>query len=164
MDPASFLQGRTRETKIRRDARGHWYNEDTLIEHPNLVRSFDSWVDRAEDGRFCLSNAINWAYVAIEGPPYFVKDAAPSGEGLRLRLSGEREETVGLDDLFQDVEGALWCAVREGRCPARFENHALGKIAGLVGQDDQGVSVEVGAKRVRPPVVEDPLSLGLQKR
>ena len=41
MDPASFLEGRTRETKIRRDAQGRWFFEDDPLEHPNLVRAFD---------------------------------------------------------------------------------------------------------------------------
>ena len=90
MDPAQFLQGRTRETEIRRDARGRWFNGTDRITHPNLVQSFDGWIDRAEDGRFCLSNAINWAYVEIEGPPYAVKDVDASSEGVVLHLSGGR--------------------------------------------------------------------------
>jgi hypothetical protein len=138
MDPAQFLQGRTRETEIRRDARGRWFNGADPIDHPNLTRSFDGWVDRAEDGRFCLSNSINWAYVEIEGPAYFVKDVGP--------------------------EGALWCAVREGRCPARFDNHAVSKMSDRVGEDEGGVYVLIGGQKVRPPLISDPLSLGLEKR
>ena len=33
MDPAQFLQGRTRETEIRRDARGRWFNGEDRIDH-----------------------------------------------------------------------------------------------------------------------------------
>ena len=164
MEPAQFLKGRTRETKIRRDARGRWYNDDDPVNHPNLARSFDGWIDRAHDGRFCLSNSINWAYVEIEGPAYFVKDAEGSEQGIRLRLSGGREEWLQGDTLCQDTQGALWCAVREGRCPARFDNHALSKISDYVGSDDQGPYLLVGGDMVRPPEVADPLSLGFEKR
>lgn len=164
MDPAQFLQGRTRETEIRRDAAGRWFNGEDRISHPNLTRSFDAWVDRAEDGRFCLSNAINWAYVEIEGPAYFVKDVELSEQGIGLVLSGDVREPLDPSSLRQGPEGALWCAVREGRCPARFDNHAAGKLSDLVGEDDGGVFVMVGSEKVRPPDIADPLSLGLKKR
>ena len=164
MDPAQFLQGRTRETEIRRDARGRWFNGEDRIDHPNLTRSFDAWITRADDGRFCLSNSINWAYVAIDGPAYFVKDVTPSDDGMTLRLSGDLEEALDPASLRQGPEGALWCTVREGRCPARFDNHAVSKMSGWIGEDEDGVYVLVGRKKVRPPEIADPLSLGLERR
>ncbi len=164
MDPEQFLQSRTRETEIRRDARGRWFSGDDRIEHPNLARSFDSWVDRAEDGRFCLSNSINWAYVEIEGPAYFVKDVEPDADGIGLVLSGDLRERLDPASLRQGPEGALWCAVREGRCPARFDNHAVSKMSDLISEDEDGVYVLIGGEKVRPPEVDDPLSLGLGKR
>jgi hypothetical protein len=164
MDPAQFLEGRTRETEIRRDASGRWFNGEDRIEHPNLTRSFDSWVDRAEDGRFCLSNAINWAYVDIEGPAYFVKDVEPDAHGVSLALSGDLREPLDPASLRQGPEGALWCAVREGRCPARFDNHAVSKMSEWIREDEVGVYVLIGGEKVRPPATDDPLSLGLEKR
>ena len=164
MDPAQFLQGRTRETDIRRDARGRWFNGRDRIEHPKLTRSFDAWIDRADDGRFCLSNSINWAYVEIEGPPYFVKDVEASDDGFRLLLSGDVIEPLDPATLRQGPEGALWCTVRDGRCPARFDNHAMSKLSDAVGEDDESVYVRIGGEKVRPPEIVDPLSLGLEKR
>ncbi len=160
MEPSRFLEGRTRETKIRRDARGRWFNGEDPIDHPNLVRCFDGWVDRAEDGRFCLSNDINWAYVSIEGAPYVVRDVQVSDDGIALRLSGDRAEALELDALAQDPDGGLWCTVREGRCPARFDNHASAKLADLMGEDQNGVFIRLGTRRVHPPVIDDPMSLG----
>ena len=164
MDPAEFLQGRSRETEIRRDASGRWFSGQDPIDHPNLTRSFDGWVDRAEDGRFCLSNSINWAYVEIEGPAYFVKDVEPAAEGVGLVLSGDRQERLEPASLRQGPEGALWCAVREGRCPARFDNHALSKMSDWIREDEDGVYLLIGGEKVRPPELDDPLSLGVGKR
>ncbi|MBW1754662.1 MAG: hypothetical protein JRD92_05260 [Deltaproteobacteria bacterium] len=164
MDPAQFLQGRTRETELRRDARGRWFSGEDPINHPNLTRSFDSWIDRAEDGRFCLSNSINWAYVAIEGPAYFVKDVEPAPEGVGLVLSGDLRERLDPASLRQGPEGALWCAVREGRCPARFDNHAVSKMSDSIREDEDGVYLLISGEKVRPPETDDPLSLGLEKR
>ncbi|MEM8607047.1 MAG: hypothetical protein AAGF92_08075 [Myxococcota bacterium] len=163
-DASQFLQGRTRETQIRRDARGRWFNGADRIDHPNLVHSFDGWVDRAEDGRFCLSNSINWAYVEIEGPPYFVKDLTLESDRIVLHLSGGHDEALDPESLSEGPEGALWCAVREGRCPARFDNHAASKMSPAVDEDDEGVFVRVGSQTVRPRRLDDPLSLGTEKR
>ncbi len=164
MDPAQFLDGRSRETEIRRDARGRWFNGEDEISHPILVRSFDGWVDRAEDGRFCLRNSINWAYVEIEGPAYSVRDVEPGPDGIGLLLSGDLREPLDPATLCQGPEGALWCAVREGRCPARFDNHAVSKLSDWIGEDDDGVYVRIGRQKVRPPESSDPLSLGLERR
>ena len=148
-------QGRTRETDIRRDAAGRWWKGDERIDHPGLVRSFDGWIDRAEDGRFCLSNDINWAYFALEGPAYFVESVALHAGGVTLHLSGDRVEELDPSSLRQDELGALWCDVREGRCPARFDNHAAAALSSLIDEDAEGVLLRIGDAVHRPPVVAD---------
>jgi hypothetical protein len=148
-------QGRTRETDIRRDAGRRWWKGEERIDHPNLVRSFDGWIDRAEDGRFCLQNDINWAYIGLEGPAYFVESVRVHGGGVTLFLSGAREEELVPETLRQDEQGGLWCDVREGRCPARFENHASSALAGLLDEDEAGVLLRVGGGVHRPPLVAD---------
>ena len=160
MEPSQFLKGRTRETKITRDARGRWFNDGDPIDHPNLVRSFDAWIDRAEDGRFCLSNDINWAYIAIEGPPYFVRDIALQQDSVTLFLSGDRSETLDPGTIAQGPAGALWCAVREGKCPARFDNHAATKLAPIIVEDDSGFCLNVAGKNFTPSPTDDPMSIG----
>ena len=140
---------------MRREAARRWWKGEERIDHPNLVRSFDGWIDRAEDGRFCLSNDINGAYFALEGPAYFVESVRVHDGGVTLLLSGDREEELALGTLRQDGQGALWCDVREGRCPARFENHASSALAGLLDEDDTGVLLRVAGQVCRPPLVAD---------
>ena|SRR5690606_13208394 len=154
MDPNSFLQGRTRETAIRRDRRGKWWNDEDPVDHPNLRTSFDGWIDVAEDGRYCLSNDINWAYFTLEGPPYFVRSIREDGASLVLALSGNREEVLDPSTLRQSTAGTLYCRVREGRCVAVFDAHAASQLAGRLGEDEGGVYVDVGGARVHPPVEE----------
>jgi hypothetical protein len=157
MDPSALLAGRTRETKIRRDRYGRWYEGGEPLEHPNLTRSFDAWVDRAEDGRFCLSNDINWAYVAIEGPAYFVRGVERGASALILLLSGDRREPLRGETLRQGPDGALYCDVREGRCPALFDNHAALQLSDFIGEDEEGAYVDLPSGRVHPKTVDDPL-------
>lgn len=153
-----MLAGLSRETTIRRDRAGRWFHDDIELEHASLVRAFDSWVDVAEDGRYCLRNSINWAYVAIDGPPFFVRAAWRQGGSIRLRLSGDLEEDLDPATLRVGPDGALYCDVRSGRLPARFDRHAAFGLESLLGEDGQGVYLEIGGRRFRPPRVEDPLA------
>jgi hypothetical protein len=157
MDPSSFLTGMTRETPIRRDDQGRWFHEGELLEHPNLVRAFDRWIDRAEDGRYCLKNDINWAYFTLEGPPFFVRSVRFDGPTLWLSLSDDRTEQLDPATLRQGPDGALYCNVR-GSMPARFDRHAMQQLEPVLQQDDKGVYLALGQDRVRPPVASDPLA------
>lgn len=183
MDPASYLQGRSRETTIRRDACGRWFHDGAPVEHPNLVRSFDRWIARAEDGRYCLKNDINWAYVAIEGPPVFVRSLRfcdGSDSNVSLVLSNDREVSLDPVTLRQAHDGALYCDVPGGAVPsgvnpagttadapagagsrwvARFDRHAQAQLERILREDADGVYLALGRDRVRPPTVDDPLAL-----
>ena len=156
MDPASFLTGRTRETSIRRDDQGRWFFENDPLEHPNLIRAVDGWIDRAEDGRYCLRNDINWAYFTLEGPPFFVRSVRIDGEVVTLHLSGDHTERLDPSTLRQGPDGALYCDVRAGMA-ARFDRHAMQQLEAVLQQDDQGVYLAIGADRIRPPLAADPL-------
>lgn len=153
--------GATRETNIRRDATGRWFDGDDPLDHPGLTRSFDRWIDRAEDGRYCLRNDLNWAYVTIEGPPVFVRGARPDASGgLRLSLSDGRSEALDPATLRQGPDGALYCDVRDGRLPARFDRAAMQALEDLlVETGEDTVAIRLGPGRtVTPPRVAAPLN------
>jgi hypothetical protein len=158
MDPGALLQGRSRETTIVRDAQGRWFQDGQALEHPNLTRAFDRWIERAEDGRYCLKNDINWAYFKLEGPPFFVRSLTiePGGE-LTLMLSNDRREPLRAETLRMDRDGALYCDVGAGDMAARFDRHAMAQLEAVLGEDAEGVYLEAGGRRIRPPTVADPL-------
>ncbi len=161
MDPAEMLaRGFTRETTITRNAAGQWFQGGQALEHAGVSASFDGWIDRAPDGRFCLINNINWAFVQIEGPPYFVRSAQLGEGAVTLHLSGGHVEPLDATTLRIDVQGALWCDVRDGRVPARFDNHAACQLEPLMVADDNdhGVAFAIGEDRYVPRMVDDPMA------
>ena len=159
LDPAMFLEaGRSRETKIRRDARGRWWNDQDPITHQNLAAAFDAWIERAEDGRYCLKNDINWAYVTIEGAPIDVRSVRVDPAGATLTLSDGRIEPLDLSSLREGPDGALYCTVRGGTMPARFDSHAAMQLGEHAEQSDLGITIRIGLGSVAPPRVADPLA------
>lgn len=161
MDPNELLQGRTRETTIARDNLGRWFHDGQPLEHVNLVRSFEGWIERADDGRYCLKNDINWAYFTLEGPPYFVRSASVEGDEVKLVLSGGYVETLNASTLRQGEDGALYCDVR-GDLVARFDRHAQLSLQEHIHEDAAGVFLAIGTRKLRPRVVKDPLTPGGQ--
>ncbi|MBX3270889.1 MAG: hypothetical protein KF729_11555 [Sandaracinaceae bacterium] len=159
VDPNAVLAGRTRETRIRRDDAGRWFDGEDPITHPLLTRAFDAWLLPAPDGsgRWCLSNDINWAFVALEGPPRFVRSLDADGAQIVLHLSDDTRAPLAPETLRQGPDGALYCDVRG--LVARFDRHAAMQLAERLGEDERGVYLEVGGARVRPPTVDDPLAV-----
>lgn len=160
-EPAPWFAGLSRETTLYRDAEGRWFFDDEPVAHPNLSRAFDGWIGRGDDGRYCLRNSINWAYVRIDGPPYFVRavQLLPDG-GIGLSLSGDRESRLDPATLCQDAAGALYCRVFEEALIARFDSHAAAQLGPRLHEDGAGVYLDIDGKQVRPPLVDDPLRLG----
>jgi hypothetical protein len=149
--------GLSRETEIVRTADGHWFHEGAPIDNPKLARAFDRWITRAEDGRYCLKNDINWAYFKLEGAPYFVRAVRRTGPDATLVLSNDAEVPLVAHSVREGNDGALYCDAYPDE-PARFDSHAAVQLGELFEEDAQGPFLRVGEQRVHPPKVEDPLS------
>jgi uncharacterized protein len=141
--------GSTRETRIRRDRHGRWFDGDEPVTNPAIASAFDRWIDRAPDGRYCLSNSVNWAYVSIEGAPIFVRAAQLSSEGVMLELSDERTELLDPSTLATDQEGRLFCTVRQGRLQAEFTSSAMMHLDPILDEDAEGDFLTIGGARFR---------------
>ncbi|MBN1652938.1 MAG: DUF1285 domain-containing protein, partial [Deltaproteobacteria bacterium] len=148
----NVLTGLTRESAIRRDALGRWFHEGRLIGHPNIIRAFDRWIARAEDGRYCLKNDFDWVYVAIEGAPLFVRSVTIGDYGaIILSLSDECDYALQPESLRLGPDGVLYCDVREKSMTARFDRSAMMKLEELIDEDEKGIYLKLGDKLVRPP-------------
>ncbi len=160
MEPDAFIPppGFSRETTIHRDADGRWTQDGVPLEHGNLVRAFDRWVDRAEDGRLCLKNDLGWAYITLEGAPLFVRSVLLDATGATLRLSDDSEERIDPHKQRLGPDAALYCDARPGLLAARYDRHAQAQLAEVLAEDAEGVHVTVGGVRVTPRTVGDPLT------
>jgi len=146
--------GLSRETKIRRDARGRWFDGDEPIGHPGIEKAFDRWIDRADDGRYVLKNSVNWAYVAIEGPPLFVRQVVLDDDGAQLVLSDQAVERLDPSTLRQGTDGQIYCTARKGTMAAAFDRAAAMQLGAAAEGDDE---LMLGGQRVKVPLVEQPL-------
>lgn len=160
--------GLSRETTIRRTAEGKWFHDGQPIDNPKLARAFDRWVQRADDGRYCLKNEINWAYISLEGAPYFVRAVRIEAGRPQLMLSNDALVELDLRSLREGPDSALYCDAYPGLA-ARFDAHAAVQLGELLEEDEHGPFFRLGpagdpqhAERVRPPRVADPVDYAPQ--
>lgn len=123
-----------------------------------MARAFDRWIDRSEDGRYILKNSVNWAYVEIEGPPFFVTQMQIRRADILVKISDGSDECLVPQTLRQGPDGRLYCDVRAGLFVAGFNQQATMQFEPLLDEDEQGLFVTIGGVKVRPPVASDPLS------
>jgi hypothetical protein len=156
MEQAEAPFGLSRETTIVRTADGRWFYEGDRIENAKLCRAFDAWITRAEDGRYCLKNDINWAYFTLEGAPFFVRSAHVVGPGAELHLSNEERVPLDIRSLRVGPDGALYCNAYADMA-ARLDAFAAVQLGDLLHEDGEGPYFLADGEKVRPPTVDDPL-------
>ncbi len=147
--------GRSRETTIRRDAHGQWWHDGEPVTNSAVSEAFDRWIGLAPDGRFMVENDVNWAYVAIEGPPIFVRSVTEVEGSLHLGLSDGRQEKLQEATLRQDASGRLYCDVRGGTMVAGFSRAAMFALEPWVVDD----GLVVAGRSIKPFETKSPLSL-----
>ena len=70
-------------------------------------------------------------------------------EAVDARLGTDRREAG---------DGALYCTVRGGTMPARFDAHAAMQLADAIVETEAGASITIGGETFAPPRVDDPLA------
>jgi uncharacterized protein len=151
LPPVPF--GLSAESTYRIDRDGGLWHDGERVTHPGLARALASWVDVDEaTGRYVLRNAINWCYVAVDDAPLVVTSAGPAPDGgLVLALSDGTTAPLDPATLRVDEDDGVYCAVRDGRIPARFLRQAAFAVLDRVhpAPDGEGLLLEL-AGRVHP--------------
>lgn len=131
--------GRSRESTIRLDARGHFIHDGTPVEHPGMARAFASWIARhPDDGRFILSNGYDWTYFVVEDAPFFVDTVKSVSGHPWLVLFDGSEEPLDPAALALHPSGALSTRVKQGAFEARFRASAQLGLAPWLEEDADG--------------------------
>jgi hypothetical protein len=143
--------GRSRESRIRLDAHGVFWNEGVRMEHPGLIKAFASWVRRhPDDGRFILSNQYDWTYFTVDDAPFFVRALELRGGRPWLVLTDGAEEPLDPASLMTGREDALYVRVKNGEFEAKFLPSAQSALVAVLDEAADGTPVVVMDGRAFP--------------
>lgn len=153
-------EGRSRESAIRLDAEGRFWDHGSLIENPAMQRAFLRWIARhPDDGRPILTNGYDWTYFTVDDTPFRVVRCARSGDGLRIGLDDESEELLR-GPVWLGGQGALYTRVKDGQFEARFRRDVQAGLGdAVVAQADGGFGLDDGVRVIAVlPRRPEPLS------
>ena len=97
-----------------------------------------------------------WAYVTIEGSPYFVRSISEKGGGILLRLSGGSEEPLAPETLCQGPDGRIYCRIMQRRLLAEFDSHAAVALGEYIDEERGAYQLRYGGGCYGIPQVANP--------
>jgi hypothetical protein len=117
MDEA-LLERLREHSGLRLDAEGRFWHQGGLVEHARTVEVLHRGLHRAPDGRWATRIGSEWAYLAVDVAPFFVRRLEPevATEGVRLRawLLDGRELEVAPAALEEGEHDALFLRLPDG--------------------------------------------------
>ncbi len=156
----------TRETRLWRNANFRWFDGVDALAQAALEKAFHEWLAIAEDGRACLSNSVNWAYVRIEGPLFRIVSLDPTtlvallsnGQSVEIDPEDLRVSTAGMLYAYANVAARVTWSTGSApvfRVLVQFSGPAATSMADVI--EDKGESLQF---RSRPIAVmpDDELS------
>ena len=143
--------GRSRESRIVLDAEGRFSQDGEPFDHAKLAQAFHRWIGRhPDDGRYILSNGLDWSYFVVEDAPFFVRQLAETDGALVLTLSDGSEEPLEPSRCRIADSGALYTqvkhSVRGGPYEAKFTRHAQTALAPYLEDGETEPRLRIGEK------------------
>lgn len=141
--------GRSRESRIVLDAEGRFSQDGAPFDHAKLAQAFHKWISRhPDDGRYILSNGLDWSYFTVADAPFFVRSITEKDAALWLALSDDSEEKLDPARCRTSDSGALYVMVkhdaRGGPFEAKFTRHAQTALAPYLVEDGTRARLRIG--------------------
>ncbi len=124
------------------DKEGRIFFQGMEMNDPWLQRLFHRLLKETDDGRLVVVCEGELCYVEAEDAPYVVSDVKVSvnGEGqieqIELFFPGGYKNILNPSTLFVGKENVLYCRVRNGRFPCRFNRKSYYCLASYVNYDE----------------------------
>jgi hypothetical protein len=141
-------EGRSRESKIRLDGEGKFFDNGGYVEHAKLQQALHTWIGRhPDDGRYILTNGYDWTYFTVDDVPFFVRAIREVDGDAVLVLSDETEEPLDPKTVTTGERGELYLEIQHpsadkakaGPFRAKLTRHAQTQLGPFLDQRDERV-------------------------
>jgi uncharacterized protein len=116
------------------DKEGRWFYQGSEMVRRDIVLLFYRHLHRDAQGRYLIRLAEEESYLEVEDTAFVISriDLQPDGECeacFHIWLNDDSREVLNLDTLFVGKRNVLYCSVKEGEFPARFQRQAYYQLA-----------------------------------
>jgi uncharacterized protein len=114
-----------RQDEIKIDKEGNWFFNGAPIINKQIVDLFNAGIEHDGQGGYRLHVGDEICPIVVEDTPFVVTNLEPEqgAEGLSgftIRLSDGTCEPLSLKTFYLAPDNIPYCAVKDGRFPARF--------------------------------------------
>ena len=124
------------------DKEGRWYHQGAEMIHRKFIRLFYQNMVLDSKGRYLINWANECCYVDVEDTAFVVRRVSYGEEHqdrasrIELSLSDDTKEALIPDSLYVGRENILYCKVKSGLFPARFNRAAYYQLAEHIEEED----------------------------
>ena len=116
------------------DKEGRWFHKGLEMIHRDFIRLFYENLSQDSQGRYIISLGNDRCYLDVEDTPFVVWRTAVSGQDqgnsrFSLHLSDDSREDLSPETLYVGERNVLYCRVKNGAFPARFDRQAYYQLA-----------------------------------
>jgi hypothetical protein len=140
---------RTRKHRYFMDKEGRLFFQGNQITDPWVYRFFLRSLKETEDGRLLVICENEHCYIEAEDVPYVVNDinVIQDERGrikqIELIFNGGYKEELDPSTLFVGKENVLYCRVRKGKFPARFNRKSYYHIVNFIEYNDKSREFQI---------------------
>ena len=123
------------------DKEGRWYHQGAEMIHREFIRLFYQNMELDSEGRYLINWADKPCYVEVEDTAFVVRQISyeegnqDRGSRIELSLSDDTKEALMPDSLSVGMENVLYCKVKSGSFPARFNRAAYYQLAEYIEEE-----------------------------
>jgi hypothetical protein len=135
------------------DKEGGWYHKGAEMVHREFIRLFYEHMEMDAEGRYVIHWQGERCYVDVEDTAFVVRRVSYlSGKAghrgaLILSLSDDSTEALAEETLVIGKENVLYCTVKKGAFPARFNRAAYYQLAEHVEEEGGQFYLSVEGRR-----------------
>lgn len=135
------------------DKEGRWYHKGAEMIHREFIRLFYQNMELDEDGRTIITWNDTRCYVDVEDTAFVVWGVSfkPGTEdrpsSFQISLSDDTEEPLAPETLRVGKDHVLYCKVKSGAFPARFNRAAYYQLAEFIEEDERGFFLALNGRK-----------------
>ncbi len=123
------------------DKQGRWFHKGVEMIHREIIRLFYQHMEMDTQGRYVINWSGDRCYVEVEDTPFVVhrttfKQGDMDNSRFILFLSDDSQEDLSPETLFIGDRNVLYCSVKNGTFPARFDRPAYYQLAEYIKEED----------------------------
>jgi len=140
------------------DKGGRWFHKGVEMIHREFIKLFYENMSLDSEGRYVITLEGERCHVDVEDTPFIVRKALfkDSVQSTRSRiilfLSDETQENLSPESLYVGIENVLYCRVRGGTFPARFDRPAYYQLAQHIEQMEGSYFLRMNGKKYMIPI------------